>query len=136
MSSRFAIAYLFMSGMLWVYTAWLIYSRRRLVRKGTRTTGVITAVNRDDTGDSTTYVPEFRFQDADGKACTVRSKIGAGRPHTFTVGQTVNVIFMPDHPESSASIDNLVQLYAAPVVMAAVATVSFFVGLIALGFLR
>ena len=135
MSGRFASGYLLVSGMLWVYTVWLIYSRRRLVRQGTRTVGVITAVIKDDSGDATSYIPEFRFHDAQGRECTVRSQLGASRQYTYTVGQKVTVIFMPDHPQS-AHIDDLVQLYAAPAVMAMAAAVSFVVALIGFGFLK
>ena len=86
-------------GVLAVVWAVLSYrSERRYLSKALRATGVVQSVRAERMDRTTVYYPIIRFTTAAGVPVTAESK--TSRSGGYPIGQTLPVIYDPDHPDN------------------------------------
>jgi hypothetical protein len=92
----------------------VLFVRRAVHATGTVVSNV-TVESRSDADGSvrTTFAPQFTFKGADGRSHTVISSISS-YPAAFAIGQTVPVLYDPNHP-ASAKIDTFSQIWGLAV---------------------
>jgi Protein of unknown function (DUF3592) len=90
-----------------------------LYRDGVQTTGRVVA-NAEHTGDGTAYSAIIAYQTADGRAVRFED-LNAYNPPRHAIGDTVNVLYMPDAPDS-AVIHNSVWWVVPALMLAGAAT--------------
>jgi len=94
---------------------WMINQNLALQLDGTKTQGEITHVAITDGDDSPQYKPSFVFQDEAGgsyeKAEPFSSNI------RYEEGQTVEIIYLQNHPKKTARINNWTNLWLLPLIL-------------------
>jgi hypothetical protein len=81
--------------VIWAVLAYLV--QRRFLSRAVRTTGVVESLNVERTSKSTVYTPNIRFVTAAGASVTSTANRGSSR--SYRVGQTLPVLYDPNHPD-------------------------------------
>jgi hypothetical protein len=107
-----------------------------LIHRGVVTKGTVIAneARRDVSDGSTQYFPRFVFATRDGRSISVVSDTGTN-PASFREGQTVDLIYIPSHPEN-ARIHSFVQLWFMSLMFAMVGAAALAMGLLISGYER
>jgi Protein of unknown function (DUF3592) len=92
-----------------------IYQAVWISRSATTTGRIVGLIaTKDQEQGSTSYAPQFTFEDDRGRVYTVSSGVQSNPPE-FRIGEHVRIRYIENHP-SSAKIDSFWQLWLVPFV--------------------
>lgn len=82
-----------------------LFQALRLRLYGVRTTGTVTGLRRDDSGDGTVFHPLVRFTTRKGVSIEVESGFGTsvGEDY-FYIGRQVDILYLPRNPKVFAIV--------------------------------
>lgn len=107
--------------VLFGFGVWSLITTTNLIENGTIVSGEITDVFVDRDSDGTDYSPIFTFTTPAGETYTKTSNFSSSsRPE---IGKTVEIIYLPDEPQKSARINDLLELWFLPFLLLSLATI-------------
>jgi hypothetical protein len=114
---------------LLVVSVLLFLNTRRFINSSARATGTVVSHNTSRSSDGDiSYYPVISFQTQDGR--TIEFQSGAGSSsRSPAVGQTVELLYDPRNPQS-AEINSFGSLWLAPLILSALGTIFFVVGIL------
>jgi hypothetical protein len=106
------IASLFGLGVLLIGVGGVfLYFQLPYLTAGKRVEGTVVDIKRQMNRRGTVYHPVVQYHAA-GRSVTITGAVGAGI-NPYRIGETVNVVYLPDDPESGV-IGDFIQLYLFP----------------------
>jgi hypothetical protein len=131
----FGLVFLIVSLGLLGVAGFFTLNTLRFLDRSVSVQGTITALvpvtrsgsDQDGGGSQITYAPEFSFTAADGRVFSVTSTFSSN-PASFDVGDTVSVLYQPDHPDH-ARIDSFGQLWGISLIVGGIGAVFLAVAL-------
>lgn len=88
--------------------------------------GTVVALNRTTSGDSNAYYPVVDFVTPQGRRVEIHSSYGSSPP-AYSVGEKVEVLYLPDRPEE-AKIRGILSLWGGAIILGGVGLVFAAVG--------
>ena len=87
---------------IFLYT---LFRALRLRLYGARTTGTVTGLRRDDSGENSVFHPIVRFTTRTGDSVEVESGFGtSGSDDFFYIGREVDILYLPHNPRVFAIV--------------------------------
>lgn len=122
--------YVFLSiGLAILLGSWMAYkSSRDFLEKAVSTQGTVVDFVKVRGSSSTTFRPVVQFITGQGQEVEFISSTGRSRP-SFTVGQQVDILYLPENPED-AKFNNYSDLWSIALVTGVMGGVFFSVGAI------
>ena len=100
-----------------IATPFIYIHTRRFVDSASRAEGrVVKLVQEKDGRSSGVYFPVFVFCDSNGAEHEIRSSSGT-YPPSYKVGESVTVLYTPDRPAETATLNGTFDLWGGPMIV-------------------